>query len=67
MLEAGDFFGEIALLEQCPRTATVKTLTRCQLLILDARDFHKVVATYPHLMDAIRETARIRLGKVEPS
>lgn len=67
MLEAGDFFGEIALLEQCPRTATVKTLTRCQLLILDARDFHKVVATYPHLMDAIRETARIRLGKVGPS
>jgi voltage-gated potassium channel len=60
MLAAGDFFGEIALLERCPRTATVKAVTRCQLLILDARDFHKVVAAYPDLMDAIRETAQAR-------
>ena len=66
MLAAGDFFGEIALLERCPRTATVKAMTRCQLLILDARDFHKVVAAYPELMDAIRETARVRLDPHAP-
>lgn len=67
MLSTGDFFGEIALIERCPRTATVKTLTRCQLLILDARDFHKVVAAYPNLMDTIRETARTRLDPHPPA
>lgn len=67
MLAAGDFFGEIALLERCPRTATVKAMTRCQLLILDARDFHKVVAAYPDLMDAIRETAKARLDTRTPA
>lgn len=59
-LKAGDFFGEIALIDQCPRTATVKALTRCQLLILDARDFSRFVAGYPHLLETITATARRR-------
>ncbi|MGE5545637.1 MAG: cyclic nucleotide-gated ion channel [Solirubrobacterales bacterium] len=66
ILKQGDFFGEIALIEQCARTATVKALTRCQLLILDARDFHKFVAGYPHLLEAIWETARLRMSQNDP-
>lgn len=62
VLKAGDFFGEIALIEQRPRTATVKALTRAQLLILDARDFQKFAAGYPALMEAISRTARSRLS-----
>lgn len=62
ILKSGDFFGEIALVEQCPRTATVKALTRCQLLILDARDFSRFVAGYPDLLDTITATARQRMG-----
>lgn len=62
VLGAGDFFGEIALLERCPRTATVKALTRCQLLVLDARDFHKLAISHPRLMETIRDTAQARLG-----
>ncbi|MBI5163975.1 MAG: cyclic nucleotide-binding domain-containing protein [Magnetospirillum sp.] len=60
VLEAGDFFGEIALIEQCARTATVRALGRCQLLVLDARDFHRFVAGYPNLLEEIWETARQR-------
>ena len=63
VLKTGDFFGEIALLERCPRTATVRALGRSQFLVLDVRDFHKFVASYPDLLSVIRQTARQRLGK----
>jgi voltage-gated potassium channel len=64
-LKAGDFFGEIALIERCPRTATVKALTRCMFLILDVRDFQKFVAGYPDLLVVIWETARQRMAQAE--
>jgi MFS family permease len=38
-LEAGDFFGEIALLRDVPRTATVTTLTKTTLLTVQRMDF----------------------------
>ncbi|MGE5514893.1 MAG: cyclic nucleotide-gated ion channel [Bacteroidota bacterium] len=62
VLKPGDFFGEIALLERRPRTATVRALTRCQLLILDAHDFTKFAAAYPNLMDDLMATAQARLA-----
>jgi voltage-gated potassium channel len=62
ILKAGDFFGEIALIERCPRTATVTSLTRGQLLVLDARDFHKFVANDHALLEVIWATARSRMG-----
>ncbi len=69
ILKNGDFFGEIALIERCPRTATVKAISRCQLLILDARDFHKFVAHDHALLEVIWETARSRMAMdhIEPS
>jgi voltage-gated potassium channel len=63
ILKNGDFFGEISLIERCPRTATVKALTRCQMLILDARDFHKFVGHDPALLETIWETARQRMAQ----
>lgn len=65
ILKSGDFFGEIALIERCPRTATVKAISRCQLLILDARDFHKFVAHDHALLEIIWETARARMAQAE--
>jgi len=62
-LKAGDFFGEIALLERCPRTATVRAQSRSQFLTLDVRDFQKFVAGYPDLLTVIGKTARQRMGR----
>ena len=35
----GEVFGEVALLSESPRTATVRAIDKCQLLVLDRRDF----------------------------
>jgi CRP-like cAMP-binding protein len=45
-LGPGEAFGEIALLLDVPRTATVRTLEATELLALDARDFHDLLAGY---------------------
>ena len=42
--QAGDVFGEIALLHRIPRTATVRTTTSSRLFVLDARAFRSVLA-----------------------
>jgi CRP-like cAMP-binding protein len=38
-LPAGEFFGEMALLDGKPRSANAAALTKCELLVLERRDF----------------------------
>ena len=59
-LKGGDFFGEIALVEQTPRTADVVALTSCQLLALRAGDFHELMEQNPDLREILQRTARER-------
>lgn len=42
-LDAGNVFGEIALLEECPRNSSVRALTNCEILILDKKDFDRLL------------------------
>ena len=62
-LKPGDFFGEIALVERTPRTATVVTTCRSQLLVLQVLDFQRFVGRYPELLEEIRKIAQSRLKK----
>lgn len=43
-LKSGDFFGEIALLLDAPRTATVKTQDKVVAFVLFRRDFEQILA-----------------------
>jgi voltage-gated potassium channel len=61
-LGKGQFFGEIALLRDTVRTATITTLTECQLLALDVADFRRLVAAHPTLRAAITRVADERLA-----
>ena len=57
----GDFFGEIALLTNKPRSASVRALGYCKLLELRARDFRRLLAENTHLSGHIRRVAGQRL------
>ena len=48
-LGVGDFFGEMALLNDKPRSATVRALTPVDLVALDKEDFRRVVSDTPGL------------------
>jgi CRP-like cAMP-binding protein len=60
VLEPGDFFGEIALLEEVRRTATVKARTPCVLLALDRADFQELLAEAPELRRVFENAALTR-------
>ncbi len=53
----GQFFGELALLNDKPRNATVVTTDNCQLLELDIADFRALATKTPVLMQAIETEA----------
>jgi voltage-gated potassium channel len=57
----GDFFGEMALLHQTPRQATIVAVTQCRLLVLSAEDFAMLIRKHPAIKKRIEEAARARL------
>jgi voltage-gated potassium channel len=65
MLGAGDFFGEIALLKESERTATVTTATECRLLYLDRYDFRRLLRDHPDLHDTVTQVMESRLIQLE--
>jgi len=61
-LGAGDFFGEMGLLQDAPRMATVRTVSPCRLLVLERQDFKNLMAEDSDLRDAIARVAEQRMG-----
>jgi CRP-like cAMP-binding protein len=48
-LGAGDFFGEIALVHQSPRTATVKATSPVRALVVTERSFRRLLEEMPEI------------------
>lgn len=62
-LGVGSFFGELALLGNNVRTATVTTTRSTTLLVLDLIDFRALMARHPELAQAIDVQARRRAAE----
>lgn len=64
-LGQGTFFGEMALLDRQPRTATVVTTAPATLLVLYASDFYEIASHIPALVEAVEREARRRRSENE--
>jgi len=65
-LRSGQFFGEIALLRDTQRTATVTALSEVQLLSLEASDFRSLMEQYPDIKERVAKVAEGRTKPPEP-
>ena len=63
-MDAGDYFGEMALFEDLPRTATIRTTTPCRMLMLHKQEFKEMVREYPQIALAICKILSARIRKL---
>ncbi|KAL8401119.1 hypothetical protein RB596_008056 [Gaeumannomyces avenae] len=64
-LRPGAFFGEIGVLMDMPRTATIVARSKCLLVVLKKEDLHAELPGFPDMEKAIRQEAQERLAILE--
>jgi len=62
---AGDYFGEIALLDNRPRTATIVTTTPAVIEVIERREFLGLIAEVPEIGEAVMATMAQRLAQID--
>ena len=65
ILEKGDFFGEMSLLEDLPRTASVRALDECKLIEINGATFDHMLRTKPEIAVRIMRKLSRRLREAD--
>ena len=60
----GEPFGEMALIDQAPRTATAVAKTACKLAVISEKRFLFMVQTTPHFAQRLMKVMADRLRKM---
>lgn len=66
-LGPGDFFGELALVDGGPRTATVTAEAPARLLVVGHRDFHSLMDEFPEIAAQVMNALAHRVRTLDPS
>jgi CRP/FNR family transcriptional regulator, cyclic AMP receptor protein len=66
-LGGGDFLGEIALIDDGPRTATATTVGPAKLMVLGRREFRSLMSSYPTIENAVLRCLVERVARHDPS
>jgi CRP-like cAMP-binding protein len=61
VLKQGDMFGEMALLEAKPRSASAVAYEECQLLAVNKENFQRMVSTQPQLVTRLTQLLAERI------
>jgi CRP/FNR family transcriptional regulator, cyclic AMP receptor protein len=64
-LGPGEFFGEIALIESVPRTATVRAEGIVRLLVIGHREFNALMDEFPTVRSAVMDALAERVRRTE--
>jgi CRP-like cAMP-binding protein len=64
-MSAGDFFGEISLVTQRPRTATVTATSPVRALVITDRSFRTLLENQPEIQAKVMSALAARLGPDE--
>ena len=64
-LHGGEFFGEIALVDGGPRTATARTSSPTRLLVIGHREFHTLLEDFKDIHIQVLEALARRIRAVD--
>jgi CRP/FNR family transcriptional regulator, cyclic AMP receptor protein len=64
ILEAGDFFGELATMRHVQRSATIRALQDCRCLVIRRADFEAYISKFPDVVAKVESTLTSRFGEV---
>jgi len=65
VLESGQFFGEMALLDGGERSANASTLSSSELFVLERASFLNLITTYPELLTRLLSGLTERLRRID--
>jgi len=60
-LGPGDFFGEVSLIKNKPRTATITALSAMELLVISRRSFEELTREHPEMVSLLEQTIEKRV------